>query len=117
MGFMAPRIISVTLVILLFGLTFNAYACLFPLYNAGQAPMGCGSPPEQPVREHCDVFKTLGVQHADQHHPWLDIQTSSLEQASAVSLVDSPDIAPPRFYDSLAPPVDEVLAKLVVLRL
>ncbi|ALA59313.1 hypothetical protein [Nitrospira moscoviensis] len=112
-----PRIISVSLVLILFGLTFNAYACLLPLFSAGQTPMGCGSSTDQPVREYCDVFKTFSVEHADQSHPWLDIQTSSLEQAIVVSLIDPPGIAPPRFYDFLAPPVDEVLAKLTVLRL
>lgn len=70
---MMRRIIAVTLLVLLFGLTFNAYACLVPLYNAGPAPMGCESPPDQPVREHCDVFKTFSVAHADHHHPWLVI--------------------------------------------
>ncbi len=107
-----------SLVGLLFGLTFNAYACLVPLYSAGQAPMDCGSPSDQPVREYCDVFKTFSVEHADHHLPWLDVQTSSLEETNSLPLVTTPGITVlSRFYDSLAPPVNEFLAKLSVLRL
>ncbi|MGH7233455.1 MAG: hypothetical protein ACREJU_19145 [Nitrospiraceae bacterium] len=115
---MIRRILAGTLPILLFGLTFNASACLVPLYNAGQAPMGCESPPDQPVREHCDVFKTFSVEHADHDHPWLDIQTESLGETIPVTLVNTPArTSRVRFHDSLAPPVGEVLAKLTVLRL
>lgn len=115
---MTPRIIAVTLVILLFGLTFNAYACLVPLYNAGPAPMDCELPADQPVREYCDVFRTLGIEHADHNHFWLDSQTRSLGEAISVTAHSTPaGTALIHVHDSLAPPVNEFLAKLVVLRL
>lgn len=115
---MMRRIMIVTLLILLFGLTFNAYACLVPLYDAGQAPMACGSTRDQPVREHCDVFKTLAIEHADHHSPWLHAQTSSLGETISARVINIPDTTRHfGFHDSLAPPVHELLAKLVVLRL
>jgi hypothetical protein len=111
-------IVAITLVIFLSAWTFNAYACLVPLYNAGQAPMGCGSQQEQPVREYCDVFKTFSVEHADDDYPWLDISTSSVEETHAVPLVKtSGRTSLFGFYESVAPPVGEVLAKLTILRL
>lgn len=115
---MIARSLSISLVGLLFGLTFNAYACLVPLYSAGQTPMGCESSPDQPVREHCDVFKAFSVEHADHDLPWLDVPTSSLEETISVTLPNTPvSTAFVRFHDNLAPPVGEVLAKLAVLRL
>ena len=61
---MVTRSLSISLVALLFGLTFNAYACLIPLYSVEQTPMGCESSPDQPARDYCDVFKTFSIEHA-----------------------------------------------------
>ena len=117
---MITRILSISLIALLFGLTFNAYACLVPLYSAGQTPMGCESSPDQPVREHCDIFKAFSVEHADHDLSWLDTQSTSLEETISVSLMCPSDcMARSRRSESenLGPPVEEVLAKLVILRL
>lgn len=117
---MIERSLSISLVALLFGLTFNAYACLVPLYSAGQTPMGCESSPDQPVREHCDVFKAFSVEHADHDISWLDIQSMPLEETISVSLMYPSDcmaLSRRSESESLGPPVEEVLAKLVVLRL
>jgi hypothetical protein len=115
---MMRPIVAITLVIFLSAWTFNAYACLVPLYNAGQAPMGCGSQPEHPVREYCDVFKTFSVEPTDYDSPWLDIPTSSLEETNAVLLVKTfNSTILVGLSNSVAPPVGEVLAKLTILRL
>lgn len=73
-----------TLVLLFLGLSFNAYACLVPLYGATAATManGCSDSQEQPVRQICDAFKTLGVQSA-----------SELQQAIECQLFCPEDIA------------------------
>ncbi len=110
--------LSISLVGLLFGLTFNAYACLVPLYSAGQTPMSCESSPDEPAHDYCDIFKTFCVEHADHHLPWLDVPTSSLDETIAVTVPYTPvSTAFVRFHDNLAPPVSEVLAKLAILRL
>ena len=53
------RRIATVLVLLLFVLTFNAYACLLPLQPES---MDCSSATEQPVRQTCDAFLELGPQ-------------------------------------------------------
>lgn len=117
---MIARILSISLVLFLFGLTFNAYACLIPLYSAASTPMDCGSPSDQPAREYCDVFKTFSVEHADHDFSWLDTQSTTVGEPISVSLMCPTDcMAHSRLSESesLGPPVEEVLAKLVVLRL
>ncbi len=72
-------VMATVLVFLFVGLSFNAYACLLPVNGIGAAKMenGCATPDEQPVRQLCDAFKTLGVQSAsgaslavDSHMVW-----------------------------------------------
>lgn len=114
------RIFSISLVALLFGMTFNAYACLIPLYSAASTPMDCGSASDQPIREYCDVFKIFSVEHADHDLSWLDTQSTSLRETISVSLMCPSDcMALSRRSESerVGPPVEEILAKLVVLRL
>jgi len=52
-----------TITVFLLAFSFNAYACLVPLPGTSDAPManGCSTPIEQPARQLCDTFKTLGV--------------------------------------------------------
>jgi hypothetical protein len=59
----APHIAIVLAVVYLI-LSFNAYACLIPLYGGIQVAKGsdCTMPQEQPARQQCDAFKALGVQ-------------------------------------------------------
>ena len=56
--------IVVALVLLFFALSFNAYACLVPLNGGSSTGMqnGCSDAQEQPARQICDGFKTLGIQ-------------------------------------------------------
>src|SRR5262245_34876286 len=56
-----PSILTVTLVVLFFTLSLNAYACLLPM-NGNTAGMGCSTSDEQ---QYCDTFKTLGLESAD----------------------------------------------------
>src|SRR5438105_3506945 len=58
-----------------FLLAFNAYACLIPLYGGVQVATGsdCSMPQEQPARQHCDAFKTVGVQTVSSIQPLSDV--------------------------------------------
>jgi hypothetical protein len=68
-------VLAVTIVVFL--LAFNAYACVLPLSGTTDASManGCSTPDEQPARQLCDAFTTLGVEsslqlslcHMDHH--------------------------------------------------
>ncbi len=79
------------LVLLLLVFSFNAYACLISLFGTPQATMdsGCSDPHEQPARQFCDAFKTLGVQASPELHPVLDCQTLCPEDAVSLSLLFS----------------------------
>jgi hypothetical protein len=58
--------IAVFLAVIYLLLSFNAYACLIPLYGGMKVEQGsdCAMPQEKAARQHCDTFKTLGVQAA-----------------------------------------------------
>jgi|GEM_PF-2689917 hypothetical protein len=56
--------LAATIVVFLLAFSFNAYACVLPLSGTSEASManGCSTPIEQPARQLCDAFKTLGVE-------------------------------------------------------
>ena len=57
-------LIAATLAALYVLLSFNAYACLLPMSGGAMIEQGsdCAMPEEQPARQQCDAFKSLGVQ-------------------------------------------------------
>lgn len=61
-------LLAVTIVVFLLAFSFNAYACLLPLSGTSDVSManGCSTPIEEPVRQLCDAFKTLGVESYSQ---------------------------------------------------
>lgn len=81
----------VALVLLFLGLSFNAYACLIPLAVITDAAMGggCSDPQDQPARQFCDAFKTLGVQQAVELDPAIDCQTFCSEDTVSLSFLFS----------------------------
>jgi hypothetical protein len=113
-------LIAGTLVVLFLALSFNAHACLVPLFNASGSAMtnGCSTPDEQPVRQFCDTYKTLGVQSTDESTEGidsqiicaaiLDLSTPLLGAAShGGRLSEHPAVGPPR----------DLLLKTSVLRI
>src|SRR5437867_9709388 len=76
-------------VLLFLGLSFNAYACLVPLFGASDVTMGsaCSAPEEQLVRQFCDVFKTLGVQSSPEFQPAIDSLTFCPEELACPLLL------------------------------
>lgn len=67
-------LIAVTLAVVYLLLSFNAFACLLPLYSNVPVAKGtdCAMPQEQPVRDACDAFKALGVQTLSSVQPLPD---------------------------------------------
>ena len=78
--------LALLLLLLLLGFSFNAYACLVPLYGGAGAAKGsdCSAPGEQSARQFCDTFKTLGV-HTPADLP-LEIDTLAFCPENAVPL-------------------------------
>jgi hypothetical protein len=60
--------LAATIVVFLLAFSFNAYACVLPLSGTSEASManGCSTPIEQPARQLCDAFKTLGIESHSQ---------------------------------------------------
>src|SRR2546422_11334054 len=106
------------LVLLFLGLSFNAYACLVPLYGAVDATMGsgCSSPEEQTARQFCDAFKTLAVQAGAEHQPAIDCQTLCPEDTASLSFLFRLTNEGDRGYDHPAncPPQDILLKASVI---
>lgn len=118
----ARRVLIGTLILLFFGLSFNAYACLVPLFGATDASMnGCSSGEEQPARQFCDTFKTLGIESL-QYSPHLYLSATQYPEflcpAEVPLLIDrvltSSHRGPHRFIESSS---QDVLLKTTVLRI
>ena len=115
-----PSVLACTLVVLLFALSFNAYACLLPVNGVTAGAMGntCSTPDEQPVSQYCDAFKTLGVQSADKLHLNSDSQTICSQDTASLALLVIHTSPGSRLSDhpTVGPPKDFLL-KISVLRI
>lgn len=115
----APAI-AVLAAALYFLLSFNAYACLVPLYGGMEVAPGsdCTMPQEQPARQHCDAFKSLSVQTTPQALQAVDLSTHAVvavEPLAVQSFLSPPHLSARLWGASL--PIDDVLALTAVLRL
>ena len=118
MGRQSRRLASV-LIFVYFTLAFNAYACLVPLYGSVDVMSGseCSTPQDQPARQQCDAFKTLGIQGVPSVEP-----VSHLYHTPTVTLAAFPVHEPlisVRVCGGSGPPIliQDSLARALVLRL
>ena len=113
-------VLTCTLVVLFFALSFNAYACLLPV-NGVPAPAmanGCATPDEQPVYQLCDVFKTLSVQSIDKLQLSSDYQTICSEDTASLALLAILTSSSSRLSDHpIVGPPQDLLLKISVLRI
>lgn len=110
-----PRsFLAVTIVVFLLAFSFNAYACLLPLSGTADDSManGCSTPMEQPARQLCDAFKTLGVESSPQSSLWpMDHHWSAghlLPALPTVSRQLQRIFHPYQFLESSSPPHQSV---------
>ncbi len=75
-------LLAISLITLLLAFSFNAYACLLPLYGGVATPQGsaCSAADEQPARQFCDTYKILGIPAAS------DLPLPTDEEASLLAL-------------------------------
>jgi len=112
--------LAVTLVLLFLGLSFNAYACLLPLNGVSASAMtnGCPSQEEQPARQFCDSFTTLGVQASLQADPAPNYQAVCHEDTASLFHLLSLSASSSRVSDCSAGAVPkDLLVTTSVLRL
>lgn len=59
-----PKLLALFLVTLFLSFSFNAYACLIPIYSGMKVSEGsdCSKPGEEPASQFCKGFKSLAVQ-------------------------------------------------------
>lgn len=113
-------LLIISLILLFVGLSFNAYACLIPLFGITATSMenGCPTSEESPVREFCDAFKTLSVHNSSDSYTDSDYQAFCPDESGSLAQLlnlpatnhltyDHPEHAPPR----------DVLLKTTVLRI
>ncbi len=108
------------LVLLFLGLSFNAYACLVPLFGAADVTMGsgCSSPEEQSARQFCDAFTTLSVQTAPSALQAVDVSAHavvSLELDTLQTFISPLQLSAQPW--SASPPTGDILSLTSVLRL
>jgi hypothetical protein len=84
-------LLAAAIVVFLLAFSFNAYACLVPLFGVPQVAMGggCTGPQNQPVRQFCDAFMTLGVHSADEFHLPIDYQAICSDDTALLSVLVS----------------------------
>ena len=99
--------LAISLAIFYFALSFNAYACLLPLYGDVEVAQGseCAMPKEPPVRDACDAFKTIGVQTMSPVQPlpvsliqWNASATVSFPTVQSVIALHSDHSSGPPFH-------------------
>jgi len=58
------KLLALFLLTLFLAFSFNAYACLVPIYGGVKVNQGsnCTQPGEEPAAQFCNGFKSLGVQ-------------------------------------------------------
>jgi len=82
--------VAMTIVVFMLAFSFNAYACVLPLSGTPDASManGCSTPLEQPARQLCDAFTTLGVDsHSQSSSMLMDHHWSAGHALAALPLV------------------------------
>jgi len=59
-----PKLFALFLVTLFLSFSFNAYACVIPIYSGMKVSDGsdCSMPGEEPASQFCKAFKSLAVQ-------------------------------------------------------
>ncbi len=119
MNEMKRSIIAITLSIVFFLLSFNAQACLIPLFGGLQVSQGsdCSMPQEQPARQHCDAFKNLGVQTVSPIQPLSDVVVH--DAVVAIALPAQDPLVSLRLFLGESPPLftRDIFALTPILRI
>lgn len=113
------RTLAIGTLLIFFLLSFNAYACLIPLYGGVTVAQGsdCTMPQEEQARQYCDTFKILGVQSFSSFQPLFEAPTHSFVCDLAVVPVLT-SIGMRSFVTSESPPLRRnVLTLTSVLRI
>ena len=113
------RLLANVIMVMYFTLAFNAYACLVPLYGGVDVMSGsdCSMPQEQPARQQCDAFKSLGIQGVPSVDPVSHLYHTVMFTLSALPVHEPLTLV--RVSRGSHPPdsVQDPLIRVLVLRL
>jgi len=112
--------LALFLIVLFLAFSFNAYACLVPIYGGMKVHQGsdCTKPGEEPASNFCDGFKTLAVQSSS------DLPSGELSHFFFVG--NTPSFCPalvtsiqflPLMSDVDLPPPGDILVLISVFRI
>ena len=115
-----PKLFALFLVTLFLSFSFNAYACLIPIYSGMKVSEGsdCFKPGEEPASQFCKGFKSLAIQYGP------DLSSSGLSHFVLPSSIDptffepvtiSPFLSVPERGDLL--PSRDILVQISVFRI
>lgn len=112
------RVILIWILLVLFvGLSFNAYACLLPLFglSSGEMGGGCTQPNEEPARQFCDTFKTGGVQTK----PGSVLDSVPIHCCESIQALVARGFEPPKHHVQVLSslPIEDLLIKVSLLRI
>ena len=82
------RSLVVVLVLLVQALTFNAYACLVPVFPDSTMDMGvdCSSQHSKSAREYCDTFKVVAIKAPPSAEKSITVPTEAVLHLGASAL-------------------------------
>ncbi len=114
------KLLALFLISLFLAFSFNAYACLVPIYGGMQVSQGsdCTSPGEEPASQFCDGFKSLAVQSGP--------DSSSSDLSNLVLAGHNPSLVPvpvttsqflPVSARGYLPPPEDILVLISVFRI
>lgn len=106
----SSNFLPVLLIGLFLAFSFNAYACVVPVFTKMPVTSGsdCNKPGKEPVTQFCDGFKTLAVQSgadASSAHPSNVVLTGNLFAVYSNPVITSQFLFTARSAD-LSPPRD-----------
>ena len=114
--FLYRPILAVALTALFLAFSFNAYACLLPIFGTSQATMGkgCADTADTSPRVFCDGFKTLGLQSSEKEAP-TDL-AHSLDVSQDIIKLTLKELSPSETLVDVSPPLPFVF-QFTILRI
>ncbi len=107
-----------TWLVLFIALTFNAYACLVPIFFPMAPGSNCADTQQEMQWQFCDTFKTLGFNGVSTDTPRADV--THLQAAEPVVVAAPASLGAHvrvNSFRAASPPVEDQLLKTAVLRI
>ncbi|GJL65744.1 MAG: hypothetical protein NPIRA05_07150 [Nitrospirales bacterium] len=115
-----PKYLALLLIILFLLFSFNAYACVVPIYGGMQVSQDsdCTKPGEEPALQFCDGFKSLAIQaNFDIPSEWSSFILLDGNVPSLTSIEVATNPLPPIVAQGQSVPPKDTLVLISVFRI